>query len=103
MSTDASGRQPKDQRRVERFSDQDIRRRKKPRLISAVPFATQTTRQEDRLGQTIMRCSYQRSASRPFCLTTCSNFSAAPVGWRSPRSHWLTVATATFMKAASTA
>jgi hypothetical protein len=37
-----------------------------------------------------------RSASIPFCLTIFSSFSAAPVGWRSPRSHWLTVPTATF-------
>ena len=26
----------------------------------------------------------QRSASRPFCFTTCKSFNAAPVGWRSP-------------------
>ena len=44
-----------------------------------------------------------RSASMPPRLTTCRSFSAAPVGRRSPRSHWLTVLTATFMNAASTA
>ena len=36
-----------------------------------------------------------RRASIPLRLTTCSSFSAAPVGLRSPRSHWLTVFTAT--------
>ena len=49
-------------------------------------------------------------AKRDNCLTealrgrcACRSFRAEPVGWRSPRSHWLTVLTATFMNAASTA
>ncbi len=39
----------------------------------------------------------------PRCFTTCSNLRAVPVGRRVPRSHWLTVFTATLRKPASTA
>src|SRR6185503_11514791 len=49
------------------------------------------------------RPAFYRSTSIPLRLTTCSSFSAAPVGLRSPRSHWLTVFTATLRKPANTA
>lgn len=39
--------------------------------------------------------AFYRSTSSPFVLTTCSSFSAVPVGRRAPRSHWLTVVTPT--------
>src|ERR1019366_3992115 len=44
-----------------------------------------------------------RNASIPLPFPTCSSFSAAPIGRRSPRSHWLTVLTATFRNPAMTA
>ena len=46
-------------------------------------------------GRAHLSSSDHLSGASPARLTTCSSFKAAPVGRRSPRSHWLTVFTAT--------
>ena len=68
--------------------------------VESAPWPRPTVRRRNSLRRTARRdrdrsCNSilasgsapRRSASRPFCSTTCKSFNAAPVGWRSPRSH----------------